>query len=397
MRNNLSIYIALVIVVFLTSCQKIKIIKAHGSVDQEEFTVTFPFELRQGVIVMEVNLKGKPFEFILDTGGFNLIDKKIAEEIDLKGKTSIDIPDSNGNERDVPLLKLDQMEIAGINFLGTGTGIVDFEDLNAVGCLELKGMIGSNLMQNAIWEIDYQKQEITITHSMETLDIPSTSYAVPFTTGTFKSPNVDLFLNGQIENKVEIDLGSTGTFSLAQSTLDKLTLTNTVSGTGLYKAGVYGYGNPETLNFATIDQLSLGNLNFTNQLVNFKAEGTSTIGNDFLKNYRVIFNWFENEITLIPAITPETPSLETFGIKPIFNDKKPLIGFIYENSSAAASGLKITDELIKVNGQNIQNISQSEWCDVKNQFYQPTKNLISITVQRGREVLNFELKKSKLL
>lgn len=397
MKNNISIYIALLVVFCLTSCQKIKIINAPGAVEQEEFTATFPFELRQGVIVMEVNIKGKPFEFVLDTGGFNLIDKKIADDLGIKGKTSIKIPDSQDNKKKVPLLKLDEMEIAGINFLETGTGIVEFDDLNAIGCLELKGMIGANLMQNAIWEIDYQQQLITISNSMTNFDIPANSHHIPFSTSTFKSPNIEVFVNGQLEQNVEIDLGSTDRFRLSKATFDKINTANSAKGNGLFSAGLYGYGTPEVLNFASIDNLSFGDLDLTNQLVAFKPNGTSTIGNEFLKNYRVIFNWFENELTLIPVTTVETSRLETFGIQPIFNNQKSLVGFIYENSSAQKVGLEITDEIIEVNGQNIQQINKEEWCEVKMQFNQTTEKIMSITIQRNGQILNFELEKSKLL
>lgn len=396
MKNNLSIYIILCLAFCVMSCQKIAIVKAPGAVDQENFIATFPFEIRQGIIVMEVILKGKSYEFVLDTGGFNLIDKKIADDLGISGKTSIDIPDSQGNEKEVPLLKLDQMGIAGINFLKTGTGIVEFDDLNAIGCLELKGMIGSNLMQNAIWEIDYQRQEITITHSKEQLDIPNDAYVIPFNTSTFKSPNIELRINGQVEEEVEIDLGSNGSFNLLQSSLDQLVHQNSVSGRGLYKAGLYGYGKAETINFARIDELSLGSMSVRNQIVNFKQQGTSTIGNAFLKDYRVIFDWFENELTLIPVETPEDSSLETFGFRPIFNNQKPLIGFIYDNSSAAQVGLDITDEIVDFDGQNTQNISQANWCEVKQQLEETTKETISISVMRGSQILEFELEKTQL-
>lgn len=398
MKKNLNFYIALLVIFCLTSCQKGKIMKAPGTVDQETFTATFPFKLIQGVIVMEVNLKGQPYEFVLDTGGFNLIDKKIAEELGIKGKSSIKIPDSQGNKRKVPILKLDEMEIAGVNFLETGTGIVEFDELNAIGCLELKGMIGSNLMQNAVWEIDYQQQLITISHSMANFDIPSDSYRIPFNAdNTFKSPNVEVTVNGQLEQKVEIDLGSNDGFNLSKTTFEKIKVTNSISGNGLLFAGLYGYGEPEAFDFATIDNLSFGDLDLTNQVVAFKPNGTSTIGNEFLKNYRVIFNWFENELTLIPVTTPQNSSLETFGIQPIFKDQKPLVGFIYENSNAQKEGLKATDELIEINGQNLQNISLSEWCEVKAQFNQSTEQNLSITIQRNGQILGFELEKSKLL
>ena len=396
-KSPLMVMVLLLVVFCLTSCKKLAIIKAPGDVEQEEFTTTFPFELRQGLIVMEVNLKGNIYEFVLDTGGFNLLDEKLAEELGIKGKKTIDIGDSQGNKKETPILKLDEIEIAGINFLETGTGIVKFDGLNEVSCLELQGMIGANLMQNAIWELDYQKQEITIAHSMAAFDIPANQQSIAFTTDILVSPKITVSVDGDQEEEVEIDLGSTGGFKLAKSTFDKLTSNQTAKGNGLFSSGLYGYGSPETMNFAIINQLALGDLELSDQLVTFKPAGTSTIGNDFLRNYRVIFNWFDTEIFLIPVTNPSISSLENYGFKPIFKDNKPQIGFIYNNSSSDKVGLKITDQILEVEGMDTQNITKEDWCEILSSFNQMTNETIYIKVLRGTERLSFELDRIKLL
>lgn len=397
MRNRLHLIVLCLVIICTTSCKKIKILKAPGSVEQEIFNVTFPFELIQDVIIIEVNLKGETHKFILDTGGFNLIGKQLAEHIGIKGVTKIEVDDSQGNKQKIPILELDALEIAGINFQKTGTGIVDFKELNAISCLDLKGMIGANLMQNAVWKIDYQRQEITIANSITAFDIPANNYAIPFTTSTFKSPNIEITVDGIVEKEVEIDLGSTGDFKLAQSTFDKLTTTKKTSGTGLFSAGLYGYGLSEKVNFARVNQISLGDLKLTDQLANFKSGRTSTIGNKFLKNYQVILNWFDNELILIPVIEPIPNLLDHYGFEPIFRGNQPQVGFIYDNSSADKVGLKITDKIIELAGRNTENISKDEWCELKNTFSALTIENIQIKVERAGETLSFELVLAKLL
>src|SRR4051794_32050035 len=67
-------------------CSSIRIAKMvkRGNIRQENFKIEVPFEMRLGLLVLKVEIHGKTYDFILDTGAPNAISKDAAQEIGLK-------------------------------------------------------------------------------------------------------------------------------------------------------------------------------------------------------------------------------------------------------------------------------------------------------------------------
>ena len=161
----------------LTGCSSIKTIKLmkSGEVEQEEFNVKIPFEYRLGLIILKVDIAGKEYDFVLDTGAPSVISKELAKKLDLSNITEQKVGDSQGEDYNLGLTTIEKLSISDINFLNTGAVIADLNQSQEVGCLKIDGFIGSNLMRKAIWKFDYQNQIITITNSIESLNIPKST------------------------------------------------------------------------------------------------------------------------------------------------------------------------------------------------------------------------------
>lgn len=395
-KNIVSFFILLTIIFCLPTCKTSDFLK-QGFVQEETYSTTIPFDRSQGLIVIEVEIKGKTYDFILDTGGMNLISSEIAEELGLSGSSPSTIHDSQGNKTKIDYFTMDKVKIGDIDFKQTGFGIVDFSQLNAVGCFELKGMIGANLMQHAIWELDYEKATLKISNTLSTYDIPTSSTTVPFYTDNLGSPNIDISFYDNIIKKVELDIGSTNSFIFQEAWLDKIQNPTKLKGEGWLSAGLFGYGESKTAQFATVHQVIIQDLKIHPKIASFKPVEQSTIGNQVFQDYRIIFNYPAKEFILIPTQSPAQIPLENYGFKPIFKDKKAHIGFVYEQSSAAAQGLKITDEIIEINGMPTKNISKAAWCEALASFKKMSGEQLSLRVLRAGTPMDFTLEWKKLL
>lgn len=366
-----------------------------------EFSAEFPFELVDELIIVKVAIRGQLYDFILDSGGLNLVSKEVAQELGLKAEFSRKFDGSQKGKTKIDFLTLDNLTIAGVDFQETNIGIMDFSPMNKTGCYNFQGMIGPSLMQNAIWEIDYQNQIIKISDNSNVTDISSIGQKIDFEVNNLMQPRTTVNINGQ-QKTVKIDLGSSGGINIKVAQKDFNQLNDSpdkkvVQGYGRYSKAISGYGDPLTTKFARINNVSIGTIMNADELVLFKTNGSSTIGNQFFKNYRVIFNWVEKEMVLIPNSDIQPTALQNFGFKPIFKDNRPAIGFIYANSSAAKVGLNIDDEIIAINGMALQNRSKSDWCAVKNELDNTMQNSLSITVQRNGKNMDFTLEKMELL
>ena len=404
-RTSIGIFILLsILFIVLDGCTMVKaysLIK-KGEVEQEEFKTTFPFEFNQGLIIIKVKIKEKEYDFILDTGAPNLISKEIADELMLKPKFSAEMNDSQNQSEELDFVQIKRIGIGDVNFINIGAVVADLENgVKKVSCFKVDGIIGANLMRNAIWDIDYENQNITISSAESFLTIPENSEKIPYTTSLTGSPFIQVNIGGELVKKVQIDLGMTDDYKFSNSTfltlLQKKQIATTISGNGTLSGSVFGYAEPERDDFAIVKSLQIGEINLKNQIVTFiDDEKTTKIGTKFLKNYRVVLNWFKKEMTLIKIKNYENSSFETFGFKSAYRKNgKVEISYVYSTSNADKVGLKYGDKIIELDSNNYENITLAEWCKHRKEFNE--KDSISISIFRKGKKLTFSLEKSDLL
>jgi len=401
--NNL-FKILLISIAFLTSCSTIKTanILTKGAVEQKAFKVEIPFEFRLGLIVLKVSINGNEYDFLLDTGAPNLISTELAHTLNLDNKISHKVGDSQGKDSELEFASIENISIAGINFLNTGTAISDLKKTKEIACLKVDGLLGANLMKNAIWKFDYENKFITITNSMDSLKLDEKSQKLPFSTKITGTPVVDLKLNDEIEKGIIVDLGSNGHISLSNTSFDKLIKNNPsvmqTASFGNSTAGLYGYGDLDTTFYAIVPKISFGDVVLENTLVDFSKNSARTIGTKFFKNYDVIINWSDAEISLIEHQKYDRKELSSFGFSVSNNNDTLIVGTIFNNSSAFQAGLKVNDVILDIDDKEYGKIEPEEWCEIVGKgIFDEQKNQTKITVLRNNQVLKFTLTKTVLL
>ncbi|NRA50615.1 MAG: clan AA aspartic protease, partial [Phaeodactylibacter sp.] len=217
--------ILFVTLIALASCSTVKTIKLmkSGEVAQEDFFQEIPFEYRLGLVIIEVTIAGDNYNFLVDTGAPNLVSKELAEKLGLANVSEQKVGDSQGKKASLGFVQIDEVRIGNLSFRQTGAAVADLNQSQEIGCMEIDGFIGANLMRKAIWKIDYEHQIITITDKAEQLNIPDNALRIPFYTVMTGSPIVDVSLNKQVKaNGTILDMGSSGDITLPRKNLDKL-------------------------------------------------------------------------------------------------------------------------------------------------------------------------------
>ena len=402
MKNITAILFLIPILFVGCSLSKTARIMKKGEVVQQEFKVEIPFEYRLGLIVIEVEIDGTEYDFMLDTGAPNVLSTELAWELQLIPVASFKTSDSQGEHSKLEYVLVDQINIGGISFQNTGAAVADLNASNVIGCIKIDGLIGANLMRKAIWEIDYENQKITITNSLSSLDVPDGGKTIPFNQKVSGTPQIEIDLNGQKEKYITVDLGSNGDFDMSLSTYKKLlkndTLTSTTFGYGRKSSGLYGLSKPDTTKYAIVPDMSFGDIILNNKIVSFQKDKSSLAGTNFFKNYRLIFDWFNEELIMIETKEYKNTRYDNFGFSPNFSDNKLIIGFLFNQSSADKAGLKLGDQIIGINEKDYREITLDGWCEILNQkLIAEDVSSISITVLRDGENLTFDLTKSMIL
>jgi len=395
MRNSMNyLVLTLLFTISISGCTLIKsysLIKS-GSVEQREFTQTIPFNFEHGIILIEAWINDVKCNMILDSGAPCAVSKQVQSTANLQTEFSAEMEDSQQSSQEVDFTKINRIKIGDLQFNQIGGLIIDLDQgIRQISCLEADGIIGSNLMRLAIWEIDYKNQKITISNSLSNFEIDDQTVGFPFSSSLAGSPKIDMNVSGVRQKKVLIDLGMRGGIEISSSTFEKLLEQNKVTrqleGHGNYSAGMFGYGEPQTDKFAIVDKINIGSKRFVNQLITFvEEESTQKIGNQFLQNFKVILDWEHETVYFIREKDEFNSDLSHFGFKAIYRKTgKVEVGYIFKKSKADSLGLKLSDQIIQINDINCRNISLQEWCSVEKLFSNGFDSIFMITSRNGIE------------
>ena len=219
------IILLLTLIFLLASCsveKKFLKLFEEGYTQKQSFKIKLPFEYRLGLIIIKVEIDNETYDFVLDSGGVNILSKELAKKLEVKGVVTKNVGGHQGNYQPMDFTKIEEIAIGGIKFKEIASGIGDFNQSLELGCIKLDGMIGANLMRLAVWEIDFRNQIITITNTKETLSLGTESKRIPFYTDAVHQPYCNLKINELEEKNVNIDLGSTGNFNVSYKNYEKV-------------------------------------------------------------------------------------------------------------------------------------------------------------------------------
>lgn len=390
----------LFLLITIASCSSIRnyTLMKKGAVRQTEFTETIPFKYNGNHIIIKVKIKGEDYNFLLDSGAPNVISVELATKLKLNPGFSAGANDAGGNSSNLEFVTLEELQIGNIDFINTGAAIADINKNDFIYCMGIDGLIGANLMKEAIWEIDCTQQKITISNSINSIHIPPTANVIPFKRNFSGSPIVDVDCNGEQVNGVVIDLGSNGGIKIPMNVFNQMKDKNfpIALGYGSNAAGLYGNFEPDTTRKVLLPKLTLGESVLKNQLTTFDKQ-SDRIGMAFLRDYTIILNWFNNEMILVGNQQEQKSVFNTFGFKYNRHEDKLQVSFVFQNSSAEEMGLKIGDIILKINDVDCGNVSFDKFCELLNLDFLNTVDHIDIKIQREEHIIQLSLSKENLL
>lgn len=384
-----SIFILSSLAAITLSCTNLKVLKLmkQGEVEQKNFKVEVPFEIKLGLIIIPAKVNGKEYDFILDTGAPNVITTEAAQELKLVQTSRSKATDSQGKKEEIGFLTLESVEIGGINFKNTGTAVADFSASPTLSCFQSSGLIGSNLMRNAIWQFDFESNTIIIASSRDSLNIPPNATKISFETAVSGTPKLDLLIGKLKDENVLLDLGSNGGYTTTDEMYTKLQhdkdLISAVKANGSASAGLFGSGSGHEY-LIQVSSFSLDTLTFENQQITCKSADKKLLGTEFFQNFNLTIDWFTNEIFLVQNAESVNLAYNGFGFATIFRENKLMIDYLLDHESAKNAGLKLGDQLIKFDDFDVENISIDSYCELLPTIKSKNKNeSVSIEVRKA--------------
>lgn len=359
-----------------------------------------PFNFDYGVPIIKSSINGREYNFLFDTGMTTTLSESIVKELNLKSISSVMGSDVNDNRQQESYVMVNEIIVGGISFKQVKTLSTDLKSGFEIGCLNLDGVIGNNLIKNAIWEIDYEKKVIRLTDNIDNFKIPENADIIKFKTNEKKgyySPSIEIAINKKSRKDVKFDTGSNGGIKLPLAYYSSvLDVNKSVEYYGQASAALYGKGENKTYVDSKVESIKIGDLQLQNQIVTFD-ENYPTVGNKLFENFKIVISYDDHKIYIIKQKEYTSTILENFGFQTAVVDQKVIVSIIYKNSNAEKKGLQLGDEIITVNDLNFPELISKDACDVL--FNNPIKKMdsINILISRNGNEHSLQLEKEILI
>ena len=357
-----------IILLIVSACSSSKVYRLmqDGEVAQSGYKVEIPFEMKLGLIILKVRIQGADYDFLFDTGAPNVVTNELAAKLKLKPVGQNQTKGSQGHREKVDYAYIDTLSIGGIQYIQTGTGIMNFNRSNEISCMEIDGILGANTMRNSIWQIDYQKQIMTIVSHIDSLTFTANLDTIPFTTKTTGTPVIDINVGSVVQHYVTLDLGSSGHIDLSDKMFNEILKKEPDMpknfAYGNSSSGIYGVGAPDTINYFKPDSIQFGSVQLANQICHASVKKTSsTLGTRFFENYIITLDWTQKHVILDKVKEYDHSEMANLGYSKLLYDGKLKVAKIY-NGTEAANQLQLFDEVIQEDSLSYVLIQKADYC-----------------------------------
>ncbi|WP_419867900.1 aspartyl protease family protein [Chryseobacterium sp. CT-SW4] len=361
-----------------------------GQVDLKTPVEKINLKYANELAFVQVNINGKFYNFLLDTGAPTVISKAVYEELKLSKKYKTRVKDSQKNVQQQIFTHLPEMRVDQVVFKNIGAMVMDLT-ISELGCFKIDGILGANQMAKVFWKINYSENSILVTKDLANFDFKNYNAVIPFTTQAQKTPIVESKLSGKKIN-MTFDTGFSGSLKIQDKDYDpEMNSGESVETYGTNSVGAFGGAKPAEGYIFTTDKLSIGNQNFSKEIV--MTGNSNLVGNGFLKDFSFILDWKNNKVYLQQVKTSPS-NLESFGFGYRFIEEKPVIVYVFKDENLP---LKIGDSILSINDVSFENLNKESACFYYINRVESESNTIKVKVKRNGEVLAFTLNKKEYI
>ncbi len=269
----------------------------YGKVEHIDFNETVDIEIKNKLIFVPVQIGGKKYNFLFDSGAPFSISKKLQKTFNFKVISNGHIVDSDNNRKEVNYVQVDTIQIGSIPFTNQTAFEGDFTSNPILECLKIDGIIGSNLMRYSNWTIDQSLKKITLSNTISQ-KTKEESIIVPFQTDNQYNILVSIGIGASTVKNLKVDYGSNGSIGLPKNVFSLLKERKIIGKTyfekGSKRSGIIGKSVSLNRQITFVDSVELGGLKIDD--VELRSSTSGLIGNKVLSKYIVTIDWGSNKL-----------------------------------------------------------------------------------------------------
>lgn len=368
----------------------------YGSIGSTDFSETVEVTLESRLIFIPVQINGKTYRFLLDSGAPFSISEEIQDELQYKEISKGHIVDSDFNRIVVKVVQVDSLRIGTIPFLNQTAFIGDFKASPTLKCLHIDGILGSNLMRHCNWVIDQENSAITLSTVLEDW-VKEEAVAVPFSADSQFDIMLNMDAGASVLTNIELDYGSNGAITLPESLFDKLQDKEGFDGVminrGVKQTGLVGTPVSFERKSVIIDSVGFGDVRLNN--VEIKTGKSSLLGNHFLSGFLVSIDWSSNQL-FFKKYTKDPGVKSTYGFLLGYTEEKGMyVQSVMDDSEAFHQG--IFPDMTALKADSLDFLGTHDFCDYMDLMRKAPDTLHVILRDSSGAILPFKVGKTVLL
>ncbi len=391
MRVSLAIICLLFFSIGLSG-QKVKFNK--GKATQKNYYTEVSYKELKGKLIIPIQIQGHTYRFLFDTGAPNLISHSLRDLIETKSLSSIHVKDANDKRQPLDVVVIPILEIGGISFKNSRAIVNDVNSNFVFECLNIDGIIGSNLVRNSIVQIDSNKKIILFTDQDEKLNLRRLDYLDMALDANQSSPYIWISLSGEGKAKEQVlfDTGAEGFYDLSFNSfkkLNELQVFNHIDSAQGYKGiGLFGVAEATAHYRVQIPSISLLGNEFTNVISISTTAVKSRLGADLFRYGKVTLNFKDKKFYFEPFDQKVSLQEEVWSFSPTVKDGKLVVGIVWDDE--LSERLSFGDRIIKINDLESESI---DICDllVKVSPLENSKELKIVIKDKSGEIKEIKL------
>ena len=364
MRNIYSTLVFICLTVLVTQSCSVKWTEAiqYGSVTNRNASEVVDIEIRKKLIIVPVTIGGKEYRFLFDTGAPFSVSDQLQKDNNFKIVSKGNIVDSDYNRKKVHWVQVDSISISNVSFLNQTAFIGDFDANPIMKCLEIDGIIGSNIIRQYNWTIDQEQNTLSLSSKIE-INTFKESIVIPFKTDYQYNMFIDVYIGQSKVKNILVDYGSNGSIALNDEIFTALKEKNIISETfiekGINQSGIIGKPVVLKREITYSDSVRTNSLHFRSVMI--RTGKTASIGNDLLSRFIVTIDWSNKKLYLSKS-GKEVDRVGSAGFRLGHSIEKGVyVQSVMEKSDAYYKGIRPNMKIFKIDSLDFER--GSSFCD----------------------------------
>ncbi len=346
-------------------------------------STTVPIALHENHVYLHVMLNGKgPYLFIFDTGGANIIDPQVAQEIGAGGHGSAQGTGVGSGTESFSFADVDTLQVGDATLKHQLFGVVPVRAGFGVSAgMTVDGLIGWEVLARYITSFDYAENQVKLSLPGSSI-APANAHVVPFVlAGT--QPQIACTID-DIPSECAIDTGARnsltffGPFLAAHPAVVPETLTSVgING--------FGIGGPSLGKLGRLHSVEIAGMPLNNLIADFTAQTqgafaspfmAANLGGNLLRRFDVTFDYGKQTMTLVPNTAFTDPDLyERSGLFLVTQSGKVIVANARPGTPAADAGIVRGDVITTIDGAPVSSMTLEA---VRTMFTRPAGTVIHL-------------------